>query len=200
MENLALEIFDLATKDNPKPTASKYANLEPDQSITITDTSEIFASGDVWSHSFTLNVFANAHIFGTAGDLHGSRLHEQINKRRARLWVMDLPLYLGYLKLDDEAEVDDDGNVDVSFESGQKTFEDMIEGAKANQVPLMSDVMFGIALWRKRQVWRTIKPWVNLKFENGSIATSPEYIVGPGGGDWVTFRGDGDDKDASVQQ
>ena len=130
--------------------SSKYANLPEDTSITITDTSEIFASGDVWSHAFTLNVRANADIFGTSGDIHGSRLHEQLNGRRARIWVDGLPLYLGYLKLDDEVDVDEDGNVDVTFESGQKTFEELIEGGKANQVPMMSDVQIGMALWRKR--------------------------------------------------
>lgn len=145
MEHLSLEIFDLTG------TGSKYAVLEPDASITITDTSEIFASGDVWSHSFTLNIPANAHIFGTAGDLHGSRLHEQVNKRRARLWVEGLPLYLGYLKLDDEVEVDADGNVDVGFESGQKTFEEMIEGTSATEVSV-GDVVIGVALNRKRVV------------------------------------------------
>ena len=151
MEHLKLEIFDLATPSNSKPTTSKYAVLEEDASITITDTSEIFASGDVWSYSFTLNVYANAHIFGTSGDLHGSRLHEQINKRRARLWVDGLPLYLGYLKLDDEVEVDADGNVDVGFESGQKTFEEMIEGTSAQEVSV-GDVVIGVALNRKRVV------------------------------------------------
>ena len=89
MEHLRLEIFDL------EGTGSKFAWLPEDASITITDTSEVFASGDVWSHSFTLNVRANAHIFGTAGDMHGSRLHEQINKRRARLWVEEVALYYG---------------------------------------------------------------------------------------------------------
>ena len=64
MEHLALEIFDLDSG-----TGSKYAWLPEDASITITDTSEIFASGDVWSHSFTLNIPANAHIFGTAGEI-----------------------------------------------------------------------------------------------------------------------------------
>ena len=143
MEHLSLEIFDL------EGTGSKYAMLPEDASITITDTSEIFASGDVWSHSFTLNVRANAHIFGTAGDMHGSRLHEQINKRRARLWVEGVALYLGYLKLDDEVEVDAKGNVDVIFESGQKTFDEMIEGTKAREVSV-GDVVIGVALNRKR--------------------------------------------------
>ena len=144
MEHLSLEIFDLTG------SGSKYANLPEDTSITITDTSEIFASGDVWSHAFTLNVGANADIFGTSGDIHGSRLHEQLNGRRARIWVDGLPLYLGYLKLDDEVDVDENGNVNVTFESGQKTFEELIEGGKANQVPMMSDVQIGMALWRKR--------------------------------------------------
>lgn len=152
MEHLALEVFDLATTENPNPTGSQYAVLEPDATITITDTSEMFADGDVWSYDFKLNIPANAHLFGTAGDIHGSRLHEQINKRKARLWVEGVPLYLGYLKLGDEAEVDAKGNVDVSIESGRKTFEELIEGAKANQVPLMDDVMIGVALWRKRKV------------------------------------------------
>ena len=145
MEHLSLEIFDLTG------SGSKYAMLPEDTSITITDTSEIFGSGDVWSYSFQLNVVANAHLFGSSGDIHGSRLHEQINKRRARLWVEGLPLFLGYLKLEDEAEVDADGNVDVTFESGQKTFEQLIDGAKANQVPMMSDVPIGMALWRERR-------------------------------------------------
>lgn len=143
MEHLSLEIFDR------EGTGSKYATLPEDTTISITDTSEIFASGDVWSHSFTLNVRANAHIFGTSGEIHGSRLHEQINKHRARLWVEGLPLYLGYLKLDDEVEVDEDGNVDVSFESGQKTFDEMIEGTSAREVSV-GDVVIGVALNRKR--------------------------------------------------
>ena len=107
MEHLSLEVFDI------QGTGSKYASLPEDTTITLTDTSEVFASGDVWSMSFTLNTRANAHIFGTSGELHGSRLHEQINKRRARLWVEGLPLFLGYLKLDDEVDVDAALHVDV---------------------------------------------------------------------------------------
>ena len=143
MEHLALEVFDRVG------TGSKYAVLAPDATITITATSEIFADGDVWSYDFKLNVHANAQLFGTAGDIHGSRLHEQINKRKARLWVEGVPLYLGYLKLGDEAEVDAEGNVDVSFESGQKTFENMIDGTKAREVSV-GDVVIGVALNRKR--------------------------------------------------
>lgn len=143
MEHLSLEIFDLTGN------GSKYAYLSESTSITITDTSEIFASGDVWSYSFKLNIPANVHIFGSAGELHGGRLHEQVNKRRARLWVMGVPLYLGYLKLGDEVEVDEDGDVSVTFESGQKTFRNMIEGMNAREVSV-GDVQIGIALNRKR--------------------------------------------------
>jgi len=144
MEHLALEIFDL------EGTGSRFAALPDDASVTVTVTSDVFARGDVWTHSFALNVRANAAVLGTAGDVHGSRLHEQLHRRRARLWADDLPLYLGYLTLGDEADVGDDGNVDVTFESGQKTFDEMVEGAKASQVPLMGDVRFGVALWRER--------------------------------------------------
>ena len=144
MEHLSLEIFDL------KGTGSKYATLPEDTTINFTDTSEIFAGGDVWTQDFTLNIRANAHIFGTAGELHGARLHELINNRKARWWVEGLPLFLGYLVLSDEVEVDEDGNISVNFESGQKTFDEMIEGGMANQVPMMSDILIGMALWRKR--------------------------------------------------
>lgn len=150
MEHLSLEIFDLTG------TGSKYAMLPEDATIAITDTSDIFASGDVWSYSFPLNIRANAHIFGTTGEMHGSRLHEQLNKRRARLWVEGLPLYLGYLKLDDEVDVGEDGNVDVRFESGQKTFEDQIENMNAREVSV-GDVVIGVALNRKRVI-RTTGP------------------------------------------
>lgn len=198
MEHLSLEVFDLTG------TGSKYATLPEDASINITDTSEIFASGDVWSHSFTLNVFANSHLFGTSGDIHGSRLHEQINKRRARLWVEGVPLFLGYLKLDDEVDVDENGDVDVTFESGQKTFEEKIEGAKANQVPMMSDVRFGIALWRKRKV----RAWLHLSasavFTNDEASDSGKVLSdtlahGHDKGT-VLFVQEGEDDGQSVQQ
>lgn len=143
MEYLSLEIFDLVG------TGSKYAMLPENASITITDTSEIFTNGDVYSYSFKLNAKANAHIFGSAADLHGARLHEQVNKRRARLWVMGTPMYLGYLKLGDEVEVEENGDVSVTFESGQKTFREMIEGMNARDVSV-GDVQIGIALNRKR--------------------------------------------------
>ena len=145
MEHLALEILDNDNVEN-----GQFVTLPDDTSITITKTSEIFASGDVWTFAFTLNIAANTHVFGTAGDMHGSRLHEQLEKRRARLWVEGVPLYLGYLKLGDEAEVDKDGNIDITFESGKKTFDQLIEGAKANQVPMMEPVLIGMALWQKR--------------------------------------------------
>lgn len=177
MEHLALEILP-----REKNGTSQYAWLPENASINITDTSEIFDKGNVWSHDFQLNIPANAHIFGTAGEMHGSRLHEQIDKRKARLWVEGLPLFLGYLRLADEVEVDKDGNVDVTFESGMKTFEEMIEGAKANQVPMMDDVMIGMALWRKR--WTayeftlsgTVTFSDNKTFEiDGGIKCPPHY-------------------------
>lgn len=206
MEHLALEIFDIATKQNPNPTGSGYANLPEDTSITINDSSDVFAGGDVWSYSFTLNVRANAHILGTAGEMHGSRLHDQLNKRRARLWVEGEPMYLGYLKLEDEADVDADGNVEVSFESGQKTFDDLIEGGKANQVPLMNDIRIGVALWRKRKVsfgirmtgaivWKDIEEplFGNSTSTTGDVETSSGSKV-------ITFGADGEDENTSVQE
>ena len=196
MEHLSLEIFDQTG------VKSQYAALPDSTSITITESSEIFASGDVWSYSFTLNVAANAHIFGTAGDMHGSRLHDQIHKRRARLWVEGLPMYLGYLKLGDEAEVDDEGNVDVTFESGQKTFEDLIEGAKANQVPLMSDVQIGVALWRKRWAKYKVKLAAWLVFDNPERGESPSPygpVTDGYGHDLMEFEADGEVMDGGIQ-
>lgn len=171
MEHLALEVFDR------EGTGSKYAVLEPDATITITDTSEIFADGDVWSYYFTLNVHANAHLFGTAGDIHGSRLHEQINKRKARLWAEGVPLYLGYLKLDDEAEVDAEGYLDVSFESGQKTFDEMIADTSATEVSV-GDVVIGVALNRKREPKLYKGPWVvySLADSLGAYANKEPWL------------------------
>lgn len=197
MEHLSLEIFDLPTVENPRPTGSKFAVLPEDATITIVDTSEVFASGDVWSHSFTLNVVANAHIFGTSGEIHGSRLHEQIHKRRARLWVEGLPLYLGYLTLGDEAEVDAEGNVDVGFESGQKTFEEMIEGAKANQVPMMGDVRIGVALWRKRWTRHRIKLSADCVY---NVEGYPCDVLAPDGGDEIEITCNGENDETPLQE
>ena len=184
MEHLSLEIFDIAG------TGSKFAVLPDDASITITDTSEIFASGDVWSHEFSININENEHIFGTSGEIHGSRLHEQIHKRRARLWVEGLPMYLGCLVLEDEVDVEGDGNVSVRFESGQKTFEDMIEGGKANQVPLLGDIQIGFALWRKRWGHYTVVFQVE-----GTINGLP----GKGMSDDIEFDIEGEDDDGVIQ-
>ena len=178
MEHLALEIYDLEQAGATKVTGSKFANLNEDASITITDTSEIFGSGDAWSHNFTLNVYANAHIFGTSGEIHGSRLHELINNRRARIWAEGLPLFLGYLKLDSEAEVDENGDVDITFESGQKTFDEMIEGAKANQVPMIGNVQFGMAFWRKRFTAVGLKLSAYAVMSNGDKTTSATVMYG----------------------
>lgn len=169
MEYLALEVFDLSG------SGSQFANLPDDSSITITDTSELFDSGNIWSHPFVLNVFANPHIFGTTGDLHGGRLHEQIDKRRARLWVMGLPLYYGYLRLGDEVDIEENGNVDVSFESGRKTFAQMTEGVKANQVPVTDDILIGMAVDRERTlerndaVIRVTSPIIEERYEEDGI-------------------------------
>lgn len=201
MEHLALEIFDLGKG----ATSSKFACLEPDASISVTKTSYVFGKGDVWTYQFTLNVDANAHIFGTAGDLHGSRLHDQIDRRKARLWVEGLPLFLGYLKLGDEAEVDKDGNVDVSLESGHKTFDDLIEGAKANQVPLMDEVMFGVALWRKRYVNIGLKIGLSAVLGDGSttepqlLKHHPRMTKGDIAEDIIPFFADGEDDNVAVQ-
>ena len=165
MEHFKLEIFDM------EGTGSKFAAFDKDSSITILEVSEIFGSGDVWSHSFTLNVRANAHIIGTAGAVHGSYVHDQLDGRKARLWVEGIALFLGYVRLDDTVEVDEDGNIDISFEGGRKTFDSMISGAKANQVPMMSDVQIGMALWRKR--------WVRHRIGVHIVATA-EYTTPAG--------------------
>ena len=200
MEYLSLEILSASGQDG------KFAVLDPDASVTITSTSELFAKGDLWSHQFTLNVHANAHIFGTSGEMHGARLHEQIHRRRARLYAGGLPLVTGYLKLDDEVEVDADGNVDVRLEGGYKTFEEMIDGAKANQVPMMDDVLIGLALWRKRWTSVSVRLKGTAKFKNDSelMDWSPVYYAtDPHSGTMGTeipFSSDGEEDFTSVQE
>lgn len=144
MEHLSLEVFDLTGN------GTKYARLPDDTVITIIRTSELFDKGDVWTHAFTINAKANAHIFGSAAELHGARLHKQFDGRKARLWVEGTPLYLGYLKLNDETGIDEDGNIDIRFESGQKTLEEMMDGMNARDVPMLDNHLIGVAAWRDR--------------------------------------------------
>lgn len=144
MEHFGLEVFD---RDGLN---GQFMNLPKNASLTLTLESPLFGSGNVCSFPFQISVAANLHIIGSAGDLHGARLHEQLDRRRARLWVEGLPLYYGYIRLDSEATMAD-GMVDLTFSSGRKTFEERIEGGKANQVPLLGDVLLGMALWRPRR-------------------------------------------------
>lgn len=205
MEHLSLEIFDL------QGTGSAFATMDDDASITVTDTSEVFAKGDLWSYSFKLNVRANARIFGSAGDMHGARLHEQVDRRRARLWADGTPMYTGYIRLASEADVDEDGDVDVTFEAGQKTFDDLIDGAKANQVPMMSDVLIGLALWRKRKTTATVRLKASIVFKyDGTMPlllfsqpTDVFYQTDPHTGTLgldVPFSADGEEENVSVQE
>ena len=191
MEHIALEIFDKEVR------ASKYAFLPSNSTIHIRRTSQIFGSGGIWSHSFTLNTHANSHIFGTSGELHGARLHELIDGRRARLWVDGLPLFLGYLKLGDETEVDENGNVTVSLRGGQKTFEEKIANAKANQVPMAEKVLIGMALWQPRKVSCSLKLTASATLSNGKTTESSDVFQGRppyngrGGTDFL-FTADGE--------
>lgn len=199
MEHLSLEVFDLSGQ------GSKYAFLPDDAEITVTDTSDIFAKGDVWTFDFTLSIPANAHIFGTSGETHGQRLHDIIDRRRARLWAEGLPLFLGYLRLDSEASVDKDGNVDVRFEGGQKTFDEMIEGGKANQVPMMGDVLIGMALWRKRKTRFTLGLQASAVLDDGTSTLWGDvfYQTRPHEGTIgldVPFAYDGEDEGVAVQE
>lgn len=191
MEHLALEIFDLSG------SGSQFAVLPDNTRIHVRWTSRVFDKGYVWTHDFTLNLTENAHIFGTAGDIHGSRLHELVNKRRARLWVEGVPSYYGYLRLDNEVDVDADGNVDVRLESGRKTFDGKIEGGKANQVPMLGDVQIGVALWRKRRVKYGLKMTAYPIFKSSSldnrIARTQAGAVTDGGENYVSVWGEGED-------
>ena len=146
MEHLAIEIY---TSDHQH---SHFAVLSKGTSITITRTSHIFGEGDIWTFGFNLPIMANGHIFGTAGELRGQKLHQAFEKRKATIWIEGVPAYTGYIKLDDEVTVAADGDVKVRIESGRKTFSTMIEGGKANQIPMKEDVLIGMALWRKRNV------------------------------------------------
>lgn len=144
MEHLALEVFDRSGG------SSQFLHMPDNVSIKITDTSEIFSSGDVWSFPFTLNVYANMRLFGTSGEIHGARLHEQLDRRQTRLWMEGLPFRLGWLRLKEEVDVDDDGNVDVTFESRQKSFDERIEELNARDVPMLGNHLIGVAAWRDR--------------------------------------------------
>jgi len=196
MEHLSLELY---VNDR-----WQFAILPKDVSITITESSELFGSGDVWSFPFTLNIPANAHIFGTTGEMHGSRLHDVIDKRKARLWVEGLPLYLGHLKLDDTSDVDANGNVDVTLESGHKTFDNMIEGGKANQVPMMGDVPIGMAKWTKRWIRHGfyLSASARLLYNEGKYTVTVEGPVANKNANSYQFiiEEEGEDDDTPVQE
>lgn len=192
MDHLALEIFSIGNN-----SSSDFLTLADDTAITIVETSCIFGKGHVFTYEFPLNIRANAHFFGTSGDMRGSRLHDQVDKRTAMLWVEGLPMYLGYLKLGNDVDIDSDGNVNVSFESGRNTFEDMTDGAKASQVPTIGDVPFGIALWRKRWVSFGLKLKAAAVFEDRM--TNHSYVT-CNGNEYTEFTADGENEGEFVQE
>ena len=163
MQHIALEIY---AKDSK---SSKFAYLKENTSISLRFNNRLFDSNSDFTFPFTINLNGNRHIFGVIADLHSSRLHEEIDGRKAVIYINGCEVFSGYIHCADEVEVDSNGDIDISIEGGRKNFEEIIEGAKANQVPLMGKVRLGVALWRKR--WTQVKAefYAAIRLSGGRI-------------------------------
>lgn len=146
MQQIALELFDSYRLDN-----GKFVILPPNPDITIQDNATTLGNGNKFSFPFSIPIIPNIGIIGTAAEIRGGKIHDVLEGRWARLWLEGAPFFTGKLKLEKNIKINTKGSVAVTLEGGRKTFAERIEGINARQVPLLNDILIGMALWRKRK-------------------------------------------------
>lgn len=120
----------------------KWAVLDEDVSISIEEQSPVWGEGNSYSFPFELSVEENRHIIGNSDQLTGQSVYDVLHGRSAVLYVQGIPFFYGKISIEDEIEIAD-GRIELNLVSGNKTFEDMIDGMNCQDVPLMDEIVVG---------------------------------------------------------
>lgn len=153
MDALALQILAI---DAQGTEHWEWAVLDSDTNIKIEMQSPLFGNGSTFSYPFTIPVEPNRHIIGNADQMHGARLHDILHMRPARLWLCGIPFRRGIIRLDEEVEVTPGGELEIELTSERGEWDEMIDGMKARDVSVRSDLCIGMALWRERAAFYNI--------------------------------------------
>lgn len=138
MRNLALEI------DNG--SGYQWAWLDDDASVTVENVNPVFdtEAGGTFTHSISLDVARNSHIFGAAADFRGPKIFNLLRKKKARLWVMGFPI-TGIIHLDTELSVEN-GRVEIEIVSNSKELSELLDGVNCRDVDISGDeILLGYA-------------------------------------------------------
>lgn len=137
-KNVQIEVFTGADG------SSAFLVLPDNSSITVKRSSAIFGRGDIFSYNFRVSSAANRHVAKNAATAHGELLRDILQDARANLYVYGSIYSSGFLRVGNK-DFDEDGDIDLSFYGGRKSFDKMTSNKNANDIPLLSKVQVGWA-------------------------------------------------------
>ena len=170
---------------------SEYLVLPENTSLTIKRSSNLFGRGDIFSYNFRVVAAANRHILKNAATAHGELLRDLLQDVPANLYVYGAMYSSGYLKVGNK-DFDEDGEIDLSFYGGRKSFDKMISNKNANDIPLLSQVQVGWAHDRTCKVTGELKfhrfynreedlfyrnDYLSAVFSNMETVRYPKFVV-----------------------
>lgn len=157
----------------------KWAVLPDDTSLSIEGYSPLWGEGGgAFSYPFSIGVEENRHILENIDRITGKGIFKVLNRRRAVIYVLGIPLVSGVVALDETVEITD-GRIDLSVVSGTLEFDELIEGMSCRDVEIPDRIVLGERVTDFKFVWRQ---WsVNNVFEYESDFPSEFMWMSDGG-------------------
>lgn len=153
--------------------------LDEDASISIEEQSPLWGDGNEFSFPFELSIEENRHIVGNSDQLTGQSIYDVLHGQRAVLYAMGIPIFYGKVEIDDEVEIAE-GRVEVNIVSGNKSFQDMIDGMNCQDVEITDRIEVG-------ERWSDFD--VNLVDNNGKVYNAAFNADLPPGMMTMSIRG-----------
>lgn len=115
--------------------------LKPDTDLNITDRNPMFNDLEMFSQPIQLPIDLNRHLLKNMDDVNSSVRATDVENSRYHIVVDGVPLRTAAIKVQDNVKLD--GNIDVNFDSTNRTFKEMIADMKCRDVPVDDDILIG---------------------------------------------------------
>lgn len=111
-----------------------------DVSINMQHVNPVFdtEAGGSFSEEFELDCEMNRHILGNVDEMHGDSIFRRLYRKHFRLSASGIPLLYGIIWIDREVEIED-GTVAITLQSGNKEWNEKLEGKKLQDLDFIED-------------------------------------------------------------
>ena len=106
--------------------------MKPGSSLNFNFQNPIFNDIETFSYPIDLPVTGNGSVIGNVADIKSSTRPMDIDKKKAKIWIDNIPIVSGQILTDDNVDVED--IISVSVNSTNKTFKEMISDMKCTDV------------------------------------------------------------------